>query len=221
MRGVAVAAAVITLWLAVQIAGLFFLGGPRVLLLLPLATFLYTGLFVTAHDALHGAVAPGRPRVNRAIGALALALYAAFDQRKLRTAHALHHAAPVSDTDPDYLSGEGYARWLLRFALRYFSLRQFVLLAAAGNLLIHVLGVPSFNLVVVWVLPALLSAVQLFTFGTYYPHRTPPGGHGSVHRARSLQLSRTLSFLTCWHFGGRHLVHHERPVLPWWRLASG
>lgn len=219
-RGLAVACGVLALWLSVQLCGLFLLDAPHALLLSPLATFLYTGLFVTAHDALHGSVAPGRPRTNRVVAAVALALYAAFDQRKLRAAHALHHAVPATAGDPDYSEGEGYARWLLRFVLHYFSLRQLLLLALVGNVLIHLLGVHPLNLIAVWVAPALLSAVQLFTFGTYLPHRTPPGGHGSVHRARSLQLSRPLSFLTCWHFGGRHLVHHEQPWLPWWRLAG-
>ena len=66
------------------------------------------------------------------------------------------------------------------------------------------------------------TLLQLFDspsiFSTWLPHRTPPGGHADRHRARSLSLSPFWSFLTCWHFGGRHHEHHADPSLPWWRL---
>lgn len=31
-------------------------------------TFLYTGLFLTARDAIHSSIAPGKHRINRTIG---------------------------------------------------------------------------------------------------------------------------------------------------------
>lgn len=219
-RGVAIAVAVIAAWLAVQAAGLFLLPLAGALALAPLATFLYVGLFITAHDAMHGSVAPGRPRVNRSVARVALWLYAAFGESALRAAHARHHATPAAAGDPDYAQGERYLPWLLSFALRYVSLRQLVVLAVEGNVLIHLCGVRPARLIAVWVAPAVLSAVQLFTFGTYLPHRAPPGGHRDAHRARSLALPRALSFLTCWHFGGRHHEHHADPSLPWWRLHA-
>jgi beta-carotene ketolase (CrtW type) len=39
-----------------------------------LQTWLSTGLFITAHDAMHGTLAPGRPHWNRAVGGLCLML---------------------------------------------------------------------------------------------------------------------------------------------------
>ncbi len=217
-RGVVIALAVIGAWLAVEIAGLFLLPLAGALALIPLATFLYVGLFITAHDALHGAVAPGRPRLNRFIGRVALWLYAAFGERALRSAHARHHATPAAEGDPDYAHGERYLPWLATFASRYLSLGQLVVLAVEGNILIHLAGVQPARLIAIWIVPAVASAVQLFTFGTYLPHRAPPGGHPDAHRARSLALSSAWSFLTCWHFGGRHHEHHADPSRPWWRL---
>ena len=219
-KGVGLALLVIGAWLAVEVTGLFLLPLPLAALLAPLATFLYVGLFITAHDALHGTVAPGHPRLNRALGRIALALYAGFSERALAAAHARHHATPATGGDPDYSRGERYLPWLAGFAWHYLSLVQVAGLALVGNVLIHVCGVRPAQLVIVWVAPALASALQLFTFGTWLPHRTPPGGHADRHRARSLALSPIWSFLTCWHFGGRHHQHHLDPSLPWWRLGA-
>lgn len=217
-RGPAIAFAVLSAWLAVQLAGLFLLPLAGALALAPLAAFLYTGLFITAHDSLHGSLAPGRPRLNRALGCVSLWLYAAFRERDLRRAHARHHASPAAAGDPDYESGERYLPWLVRFGLQYVSRFQLAALAVEGNLLIHLCGVTPARLIAIWIAPAVLSALQLFTFGTYLPHRAPKGGHRDAHRARSLALSPLWSFLTCWHFGGRHHEHHADPSRPWWRL---
>ena len=68
--------------------------------------FLYTGLFITAHDAMHGIIFPQNRQVNDIVGALAVTFYALFSYRKLRSKHWGHHAAPVSDDDPDFHDGE-------------------------------------------------------------------------------------------------------------------
>jgi beta-carotene/zeaxanthin 4-ketolase len=48
--------------------------------LLPLGilwmTFLYTGLFITAHDAMHGSLCRGHPQVNLWIGRIVVFAYA-------------------------------------------------------------------------------------------------------------------------------------------------
>ena len=64
--------------------------------LIPLLTWLYVGLFIIAHDAMHALVAPRHRRLNDAIGRLAVQLYAQFDYDALRIAHAEHHHAPAS-----------------------------------------------------------------------------------------------------------------------------
>ena len=184
-------------------------------------TFISTGLFITAHDAMHGTVAPTHRRLNDAIGALAVALYALFSYRKLREKHGEHHAHPaVAGEDPDYHDGEhpGFWRWYLTFVLGYVGLWQIVGMAIVFNVLSHVAHVPEPRLLAFWVAPALLSTLQLFYFGTYLPHR---GEHapGDRHRARSNEYPAWLSFLTCYHFG-YHREHHEHPGIPWWRLPS-
>jgi beta-carotene ketolase (CrtW type) len=73
------------------------------------------------------------------------------------------------------------------------------------------------NLIYFWVVPALLSTVQLFYFGTYLPHRELTEPYKDQHRARSNNYSNIFSLLTCYHFG-YHWEHHEYPHIAWWRL---
>jgi beta-carotene ketolase (CrtW type) len=72
---------------------------------------------------------------------------------------------------------------------------------------------------VFWALPALLSSVQLFYFGTYRPHRVDEVPFSDQHRARSNDFSPLMSLLTCFHFGYHH-EHHDTPWVPWWRLPA-
>ncbi len=187
-----------------------------------LQTFLHTGLFITAHDAMHGTVCPGRPRLNDVLGRAAALAYALFGFERLRTAHRLHHLAPGTEDDPDYgLGGRtGFWAWYLGFLRRYLAAAQLLGMAAVFNLLEHGLGVPASRLLAFWVAPSLLSTVQLFYFGTYRPHRPARGDdapHRDAHRARSTALPPLGSLLACYHFG-RHWEHHAEPGVPWWRL---
>lgn len=182
----------------------------------PLQTMLFTGLFITAHDAMHGTVFPPNRKLNDMIGTLCVWLYALFSFRKLLARHKEHHAHPGSDEDPDFHDGqhEGFWRWYARFVLHYVTWHQIVGMAIAFNVLEHLVGVSVVNLLVFWVLPSLLSTLQLFYFGTYLPHRGHPD---NPHHARSNAYSTFWSFLTCYHFG-YHLEHHEHPWAPWWYL---
>ncbi len=184
-------------------------------------TFLYTGLFITAHDAMHGTVLPRYPRVNRAVGALAVGLYALFSYQKLLKCHWDHHRHPASEEDPDFHDGEneGTLRWYVHFMKGYLSVPQLLGMALVFNVLMYGAGIGVENLLLFWVAPALLSTWQLFYFGTLLPHREPEGGYEDHHRAQSNDFSPWVSFLTCYHFG-YHWEHHERPDLPWWRLPA-
>lgn len=184
-------------------------------------TFLYTGLFITAHDALHGSVCPPHPRTNNWIGALAVGLYALFSYDKLREKHWAHHRTPASDADPDFHDGvhTGFFLWYLRFMREYLSWKQLIGMAIVFQVLESVFGIPTLNLLLFWVSPALLSTFQLFYFGTYRPHRTPPAGYNNPHRTQSNAYTPFWSFLTCYHFG-YHWEHHEYPYVPWWQLPS-
>ncbi len=221
ITGVLAAITIIGLWVG-SLAAFFSLEfAPKMLAIgLPWMTFLSTGLFITAHDAMHGTVSSNR-RVNDALGAVAVGLYALFSYRKLARKHAQHHVDPaVPGLDPDFHDGEhrGFWRWYLHFVRGYVGIWQIVGMAAAFNVLSHIVGVPEPQLLAFWVIPVLLSTLQLFAFGTYLPHR---GEHAAdnVHRARTSDYPPWLSFLTCYHFG-YHREHHERPDVPWWGLPG-
>ncbi len=217
--GSLVAVFVIVSWASAQAAWLAFDlpwgWAPAIVLL---QTFLHTGLFITAHDAMHGTVAPGHPRWNHLLGRMAVGLYAAFPYGTLLPAHHAHHRAPATPDDPDFHRGHpGFWGWYRDFLGGYLSWPQFLAMAAVYNVLVHLVGVPEPRVIVYWVTPALLSTLQLFYFGTWRPHRTPPGGHTDHHRATSETWPAWAMFLTCWNFGLHH-EHHARPGVPWWRL---
>jgi len=222
-RGLFIALTIIVLWTAVLITSLSIrFEGVLFTLAIPLllvTTFLYTGLFITAHDAMHGAVAPSKKRVNDLIGRLCSLAYALFSFAELRIEHWKHHREPASEHDPDYHDGQhsGLLPWYFRFLLRYVTWRQILGMAIVFNILKYCFNVPDFNLVFLWILPNVLSTFQLFYFGTYLPHREPCTGYDNPHRARSNDYSEILSFLTCYHFG-YHYEHHQYSNVPWWDL---
>lgn len=184
-------------------------------------TFLYTGLFITAHDGMHGTVAPRFPRLNRFIGAFCVGAYALFSFSKLKRSHWDHHDHPASEKDPDYHDGEhdGLIRWYLHFLFGYITIWQILGMALIFNGLQYLVGINAINMVLFWIVPSLLSTLQLFYFGTVLPHRDSDLEFKDQHRARSNDFSPWLSFLTCYHFG-YHWEHHDRPDLPWWRLPA-
>lgn len=192
---------------------------PLVLLAVAVQTWLYTGLFITAHDAMHGTIAPGSPRLNDAIGRVIAALYAAFSFDRLREAHRQHHATPARPGDPDWHddTSEHPVRWYLVFLRHYLRWWQVAIMAGAYHAMHLALGVEYRSLQLFWILPSVLSTVQLFYFGTWRPHREPEGGHDNEHHARSSGWPGWLSLLSCFHFGYHH-AHHAWPGVPWWRL---
>jgi beta-carotene/zeaxanthin 4-ketolase len=224
-KGLLIAASILLLWsgaltlsLSLGVHGMPSAALPVFLLL---NTFLYTGLFITAHDAMHGTVAPSMPKVNNAIGRVSTTLYALFSFPMLLRKHREHHRHPASSGDPDYHDGEhsGLFRWYLHFFFTYVTWKQLLGMAVVYNILIHLLHLPQIDVLLFWVAPALLSTFQLFYFGTYLPHREPADGYTEPHRAVSSGYGVLLSFLTCYHFG-YHYEHHDTPGVPWWRLPG-
>ena len=183
-------------------------------------SWLFTGLFITGHDAMHGAITRRHPWLNHALGATAVAAYALFDYRVLRRAHVDHHARPARPGDPDWHDGRRAAPawWFLAFLRRYLRVGQIARLLVLFWAVQEV--VPNVNFLVFWALPSVMSVLQLFYFGTYLPHREPEGGHDNRHHAHSTPLPNWASLLTCFHFGGYHREHHENPTEPWWRLPA-
>ena len=221
--GLALAAAMILAWAALQVLGARLHGeamAAAAILLVPSICWLDVGLFIVAHDAMHGSLAPGRPWLNRLVGGLALGLYAGFSFDRLLPKHLAHHGAPGTRADPDFHAPDpaAFAAWYLAFFRQYFGLRELIVLALFAMLYLLLVG-PLANLLLFWALPALLASLQLFLFGTWLPHRHLGGGFADRHRARSNEMGRLASLLTCFHFG-YHLEHHRAPDVPWWRLPG-
>ena len=224
--GLMLAAAVSAAWLAIHIGGIFAWQWraelvPLAALLVLLQAWLSTGLFIIAHDCMHGSLAPGRPRLNRWIGTLCLGAYAALSYRALLPKHLAHHAAPGTANDPDFHPHDPrhVLPWFVRFFRGYYTHGQILRITAVAIVYL-LLGASLLNIVIFWAVPAVLALVQLFVFGTYLPHRHADAQFADQHRARSNSLPPFGSLITCFHFGGYHHEHHLSPGTAWWCLPS-
>ncbi len=223
------ALAIAAAWIATLLAALLlplqgaWLSPARLLPLILLRSFLQTGLFIVAHDAMHGSLLPGSASWNRRIGRLVLALYAGLPWEPACRNHRRHHCAPGSRHDPDHRGspGGGALLWYLNFMASYLSLRQLGALVGAWIAALVLLSPfsphPLASLLLFWTLPLWLSSLQLFVVGTYLPHREASGRSADRHRAASLPWPELVSFVACFHFG-YHWEHHQLPHLPWYRL---
>lgn len=221
-RGVFIGVGVVSLWAihlfyALTVAPTFYWATP---FHIALQSFLNVGLFITAHDAIHGSLAPGKRRLNDAVGATAIFLYGGFVWKKMCENHHAHHANPATDRDPDFAEDgdERPLRWLLAFMKRYYSWFNFSVMFVYVMIAWWLSGSYP-GMFLYFAIPAWISAGQLFMFGIYLPHRTPPGGHTHPHRTVTLDYPEWLSFLACYHFG-YHEEHHDYPGAPWWRLPA-
>jgi len=182
-----------------------------------LQAWLSVGLFITAHDAMHGVISRNR-WLNHGLGALAAFLFAGFSYGALQKNHRLHHLAPATDEDPDYHArNPHYLPWFLSFLWRYATWSQVLIMGIAYNLLARVADLPEPRLWLFWILPLFIAAAQLFYFGTYLPHRPPVTSRMAPHNARSQDGGHLWALLSCFFFG-YHWEHHERPATPWWNL---
>jgi beta-carotene ketolase (CrtW type) len=227
VTGVAIALTIVALWTVSSIWLLFADISQFTIFVLIIAvfirTFLHTGLFITAHDAMHGNVWPQNRHINELIGSVALSIYAFLPYKTLLKKHRLHHHYPSSVNDPDFC--EKYQNnpflWYLKFMQRYLDAKQLSILLigiiAIFTILRYVYNLSIANLVLFWILPIFLSSVQLFYFGTFLPHRRPVGGYSDRHRCQSTNCSVFWSFIACYHFS-YHWEHHEYPHLPWYKL---
>lgn len=218
------AAAIGLTWLAVHVGCIFFWEwridtAPVAIVAVLAQTWLSTGLFIIAHDCMHESLAPGRRRLNDAIGALCLMAYAGLSYRSLYPKHQAHHHAPGTERDPDFHPREPHRAWpwFIQFFKAYYTHAQILRITMAAVIYL-LLGASLVNIVTFWALPAMLALAQLFVFGTYLPHRHEEAGFADGHRARSNDWPPLASLLTCFHFGAYHHEHHLNPGTPWWRL---
>lgn len=221
----ALATAILADWAVLHVVGIFAYELPGSLCLVAgvivLQAWLSAGLFIIAHDCMHGSFAPGRPRLNRAVGTLCAALYACFAYRRLEANHFRHHRFAGTEHDPDFDARDprGLVRWYLHFFGGYYTHAQLARITVVA-LVYMALGASLLNIAVFWAVPALLSSVQLFLFGTWLPHRHGDEPFADRHNARSTRLGSLASLVTCFHFGGFHHEHHLHPSTPWWALPQ-
>jgi beta-carotene ketolase (CrtW type) len=216
-KGVLIALLIMALWTALLAFNLNYpIKGfePVLLLLILLQTHLFTGLFITAHDAMHGTISTNK-RINNLIGAICLAVFALNSWKRMLPKHHEHHRYAGTEDDPDY-GPPPFWLWFFKFVKTYVRWYQIVGMAIIHN--IAKLWIPEINLVLFYIVPSILSMLQLFYFGTYLPHR---GEHAAEnpHRARSQSKNHLWAFISCYFFG-YHYEHHDAPGTPWWLLYA-
>ncbi|MBD2203630.1 fatty acid desaturase [Calothrix sp. FACHB-1219] len=223
--GLVIALLIISLWLGSLVWLLSINYHQMPLWLIPIAliwqTFLSTGLFITAHDAMHGSVCRQNPRINHLIGKIAVTLYALFPYQQLLQKHWLHHKHPASALDPDFHDQNRKSGffWYLHFMMGYSSWQQLLGFTIIFNFARFAFNMSLTNLIIFWCIPPILSSIQLFYFGTYLPHREPKSGYIYPHCTQTIELPTFWSFLACYHFG-YHQEHHEYPHVAWWQLPE-
>ncbi len=228
LPGIVLAALIVGTWLAIHITAIFLTDWTRSgmwLLAIPvmaLQTWLSVGLFIIAHDCMHGSFIPGHKALNDWSGRVLVAIYAGFSYGNLYESHHDHHRYSGTDKDPDFdpVHSTQFWPWYVRFFKTYFAWRELGVLTLVVIVYALILRERFPNALLFWAIPAIVSSLQLFYFGTFRPHHVgEPPFVEDRHRARSNDFPYWLSLLTCFHFGYHH-EHHERPMVPWWRLSA-
>jgi len=225
--GLGLVALIFGSWLALHIYAVAFFEvsattAPLVPILFLLLCWLSVGLFIIAHDAMHGSLIPGWPRVSGFIGGLMLFVYAGFGWRKLRDAHIDHHKYSGTARDPDFDADHPTAfwPWYFTFLKRYFGVMPTIYVFAVTWSYILLFKFDPVNVVILYGGPAIISSLQLFYFGTFLPHRhESEAGFADRHNARTSPYGVFASLFSCFHFGYHH-EHHISPYVPWWGLPA-
>ncbi|WP_373479909.1 fatty acid desaturase [Geminocystis sp.] len=221
--GLLVALVIIILWILTivtyQINDLTKVNYLIILLLILWQTFLNTGLFIIAHDGMHGLIFPSNIRVNDSISKIALILYAFLSYENLKEKHLLHHQFSGTNLDPDFHNNDNdnFLNWYIEFMTKYLSLKHLFRLSVLVLLSAYYCKVTWLHLLLFWALPLILSSLQLFFFGTFLPHRHGSKEKNDVSSIKSLYLPLFLSLIACYHFS-YHQEHHQYPFIPWWKL---
>jgi beta-carotene ketolase (CrtW type) len=189
-------------------------------------TFLQTGLFIIAHDAMHGSLIPGNRKWNDLYGRIAVWCYGCLPYEHCRRNHHKHHAVPGQIMgDPDFHDGLNAHpfRWYLKFIGEYLPNPHRAVFICCWGLIFfsstQLLQVSYTNFLVFGIIPLFISSIQLFFFGTYLPHRAAPGIFGNSPQIQSIDYPIFWSLLACYHFG-YHREHHQYPQTPWYALPS-
>ena len=178
-------------------------------------TWLFTGLFITAHDSMHGTISANR-KLNNVIGFSATLLFAGMWYPMLIKKHKMHHVNPGTALDPDYYTGkQNFFIWWFSFMKSYVTIWQILIMAGLFNL--GLLFFSEIQLIVLWIIPSILATFQLFYFGTFLPHQLPHTTEMGIYKSRTLKKNHLWAMLSCYFFGF-HYEHHASPQTPWWKL---
>ena len=178
-------------------------------------TWLFTGLFITAHDSMHGTVSSNQ-KINYFIGFTATLFFAGMWYPMLIKKHKLHHIHAATKLDPDYHVGhQNFFVWWFSFMKQYVTIWQILIMAGLFN--VGLLFFSELQLIILWIIPSILATFQLFYFGTYLPHRLPHTTEMGIHKSRTLKKNHWWAMLSCYFFG-YHYEHHASPKTPWWKL---
>ncbi len=217
--GIVIALIIISAWLIHLIYSLAFLSvnysDPFFYVNVLIQAYLFTGLFITAHDSMHGTLSKNK-NWNKLFGQLSTFLFACMSYNRLIKNHFKHHKNPGTENDPDFSDeSQNFFVWWGLFMWRYTTILQIVLMAVIYNLL--KIWIDEINIIMFWVVPAILSTFQLFFFGTYLPHKKPHLQNMLPHKARTQSKNHLWALVSCYFFG-YHFEHHENPQIPWWQL---
>ena len=219
--GIVIAIIIISAWLIHLIFSLAYLkvnfSEPFFYLNIFIQAYLFTGLFITAHDSMHGTLSKIK-KLNQLFGRLSTFLFACMSYNKLLKNHMRHHKYPGTENDPDFSPvSQNFFLWWGLFLWKYTTILQIVLMGIIFNIL--KIWFEEINILMFWVFPAFLSTFQLFFFGTYLPHKKPHIHNMKPHNARSQKKNHLWAMLSCYFFG-YHFEHHDNPRIPWWRLYT-
>ena len=163
-------------------------------------SFLHTGLFILAHDAMHNSLVPGHAGINQQIGRVCLWLYAGLNYDACKRNHHRHHRMPESEADPDFpTNNRSLLAWLIRFMRNYLNSAQLSRLVLVLTVLLLAAqphqSQPLITISVVFLLPLLISTAQHFFVGTYLPHRKEHKQISHQVSIKSLNLHPFVSLL--------------------------
>ncbi|HMS64950.1 MAG TPA: fatty acid desaturase [Ignavibacteria bacterium] len=180
-----------------------------------LQAYIFTGLFITAHDAMHGNISRNKT-INKITGSVCTFLFAGLSYKKLLINHRHHHSFPGTEKDPDFYTGShNFFIWWFVFLKRYVTIIQLIIMAIVINLL--KIYFSEISIWIFFVIPAFLSTLQLFYFGTYLPHRQPHTHDMLPHNSRTQKRNHLWAMISCYFFG-YHTEHHSHPETPWWQM---
>ncbi|MCA6590380.1 MAG: fatty acid desaturase [Pseudanabaena sp.] len=188
-------------------------------------TYLHTGLFILAHESMHGNLIPNHQHLNKIVGRLMLGIYGFLPYDRCFANHINHHRYPSQSGDPDFHGdATNPIHWYCKFMSEYFPLQSLITFIASMIVIMAILmivfHVALINLILFWLLPLILSSLQLFFFGTYLPHRQVDNNLNFSPRLHSDRYAVLWSFLSCYNFGHYHWEHHAYPHIPWYKLPK-